>query len=131
MSKAPSMAALGSSAANLGNFSAASAAAGKAIQPFPLASLMQPNLAKIQAGGTAGSPMSWFEKLTSKMDKSKMRETGLGLMQQAMQQESTPPTPMQLPPFQPGAGGAGGGAHGGQVPALLQLLQQYGLNKVQ
>jgi hypothetical protein len=72
-------------------------------------------------------PEGFLDRIFGKMDKDKMRETGLSMMQQAMQQEQVPP--MQLAAFQPGGGGGGMGQ--GQPPALMQLLQQYGLNKIQ
>ena len=69
---------------------------------------------------------SWFDKLWGKMDKNKMRETGVGLINQslAQQQQRTP-----MAPFQPGMGGGMQQGGGGQ-PELVALAQQLGLNKV-
>ena len=63
---------------------------------------------------------SWLER-----NKGNIRDAGLSLMQMGMQQEQAP---MQLAPFQPGGGG---GAQGSGQGALMQLIQQYGLNKIQ
>lgn len=67
-----------------------------------------------------------LDRIWGKMDKSKMRETGVGLINQAMQQQGQPgPT---IAPFQPGGGG--GMQMGGGTPQLVALAQQLGLNRV-
>jgi hypothetical protein len=100
---------------------------GSAPLASSLAQITMPKMPMVGPG--SGSPPSFLDKLLGGMDKKKMRDTGLGLIQQAMQQQQQP-SPMQLAPFQPGGGGGmpGGGM---QTPALMQLLQQYGMNKIQ
>jgi hypothetical protein len=66
-------------------------------------------------------------RLFGKMDKDKMRETGIGLINQAMQQQQGPQGPT-IAPFQPGGGG--GMPAGGGTPQLVALAQQLGLNRV-
>jgi hypothetical protein len=68
-----------------------------------------------------------FDRVWGKMDKDKMRETGIGLINQAMQQQQGPQGPT-LAPFQPGGGG--GMPAGGGTPQLVALAQQLGLNRV-
>jgi hypothetical protein len=73
-----------------------------------------------------GKLPSWLTQ-----NKDAMKNAGLSLMQMGMQQQQAQGSPMQLTPFQPSAGGGGmPGGQGGQG-ALMQLLQQYGMNKIQ
>lgn len=67
-------------------------------------------------------------KLWGQMDKKEMRKTGVGLINQALQQNQSQPQGMSLAPFQPGGGG--GMPMGGGTPQLVALAQQLGLNRV-
>jgi hypothetical protein len=69
-----------------------------------------------------------FDGLFDKMDKNKMRETGVGLINQALQQGQQGPQGPTIAPFQPGGGG--GMPAGGGMPQLVALAQQLGLNRV-
>lgn len=69
-----------------------------------------------------------LDRIWGKMDKNEMRKTGVGLINQALQQNQSQPQGMSLAPFQPGGGG--GMPMGGGTPQLVALAQQLGLNRV-
>ena len=67
-----------------------------------------------------------LDRIWGKMDKNEMRKTGVGLINQALQQQG--PQGPTIAPFQPGGGG--GMPMGGGTPQLVALAQQLGLNRV-
>lgn len=78
--------------------------------------------------GINDSKQGLLGKLWGQMDKGEMRKTGIGLINQAMQQNQGSQGPT-IAPFQSGGGG-GGMPMGGGTPQLVALAQQLGLNRV-
>lgn len=107
------------------------AAAGAAAPP-PAASVgkLPTDFIQKHADSLSKPQGSLLDRLWGKMDKDKMRETGVGLINQALMQQ---PQRTPMAPFQPGGMGAmGAGSPGGAAqPQLVALAQQLGLNRVQ
>lgn len=100
------------------------APAASSVAKIPMKGIMDAGMDKVLDNFT--KKPGWLER-----NKDGLRNAGLGLMQMGMQQQQQQAAPMQLTPFQPSAGGGGmPGGQGGQG-ALMQLLQQYGMNKIQ